>query len=280
MSACSIFEQNKTDLPKMAEEKSSAPEPEGQGLFCAAEWFQYVEGQLKTSDLNGHGPDIASPEWQSVIEFKLNLQKQPDLPKKSTPQWCQYIQQELDKRRTSVNFSCQNQGLTKVQKLICQRPEIGKLEEEANAVFKAALSASSHEQHPTIKAKQKAWVAERDACSKNDNIVACLEESYHYRLAELQARYQLIEGIGPVFYVCDDRPSDEIVVTFFPTQPASLIAERTGQSSFMLLQENKAGPMFQGVYYEGRSERFWEHNREAKVIWGIDAEEMDCEKMH
>ena len=58
---------------------------------CSAEWFTFVEQELRTSDLEGHGPDIGSDEWRSVIEFKLGVRDQEGVPDAGTPEWCDFI---------------------------------------------------------------------------------------------------------------------------------------------------------------------------------------------
>ncbi|MFV2057616.1 MAG: hypothetical protein ACC707_14205 [Thiohalomonadales bacterium] len=40
---------------------------------CATLWIQQVEMLLLTQDSTGHGPDLGSSEWKSVIEFKLGI---------------------------------------------------------------------------------------------------------------------------------------------------------------------------------------------------------------
>lgn len=58
---------------------------------CSEQWFQYVEEQLQTGDSEGHGPDLGSSEWRSVVEFKLGVRGDPDVPHRETEQWCAYI---------------------------------------------------------------------------------------------------------------------------------------------------------------------------------------------
>ena len=58
---------------------------------CSEQWFQYVEGQLQTGDSQGHGPDLGSSEWRSVVEFKLGVRGNPGVPNRETEQWCTYI---------------------------------------------------------------------------------------------------------------------------------------------------------------------------------------------
>ena len=56
------------------------------------------------------------------------------------------------------------------------------------------------------------------------------------RIAELQASYRLFPGKGPVFYACDNNPTNELVATFFPTDPPTLLAERGDSTSLMYQQ--------------------------------------------
>ena len=90
---------------------------------------------------------------------------------------------------------------------------------------------------------------------------------------ELQAHYRLVESIGPVTWQCDGDPRNEVVTTFFKTEPASLIAERGDDSSLMTLQ-----PSGSGSKYAGRNESFWEHQGEATIVWGYGAPQMHCKK--
>ena len=63
------------------------------------------------------------------------------------------------------------------------------------------------------------------------------------------------------------------MVTFFQTDPPTLIAERGDQVSLMYLQ-----PSASGSKYQGRNESFWEHQNEARVTWGYGSPAMHCQK--
>ena len=65
------------------------PEP------CSAEWQQAVESRLVTGDGHGHGPDIGSDEWRSVVEFKLGIRDDPSTPARNSEEWCAYIDERL-----------------------------------------------------------------------------------------------------------------------------------------------------------------------------------------
>jgi hypothetical protein len=62
---------------------------------CSPQWFQFVEEKLATGDSEGHGPDLGSSEWRSVVEFKLGVRGDPAVPDRSTGQWCIYIDEMI-----------------------------------------------------------------------------------------------------------------------------------------------------------------------------------------
>ena len=58
---------------------------------CTAAWQQAVEEQLHTADSQGHGPDLGSMEWRSVVEFKLGIRGDAAIPPRDSDAWCRYI---------------------------------------------------------------------------------------------------------------------------------------------------------------------------------------------
>ena len=81
-----------THNPPGEQAAQASPEPE---RYCSPEWYQLVENQLQTGDGQGHGPDLGSGEWRSVVEFKLGLRGQLNLPVQNSDHWCRYIDQVL-----------------------------------------------------------------------------------------------------------------------------------------------------------------------------------------
>jgi len=65
---------------------------------CSPEWFQFVDKALVSGDGQGHGPDLGSEEWRSVIEFKLGIRGQADLPSRDSEDWCQLIDRLVKER--------------------------------------------------------------------------------------------------------------------------------------------------------------------------------------
>lgn len=58
---------------------------------CSSSWFKAVEKKVATGDGQGHGPDIGSMEWRSVVEFKLGVRGLSQTPNRQTTAWCAYI---------------------------------------------------------------------------------------------------------------------------------------------------------------------------------------------
>lgn len=65
---------------------------------CTPEWYQFVEQKLISSDGQGHGPDLGSDEWKGVVEFKLGIRGQADLPGRDSDDWCQLIDRLVRER--------------------------------------------------------------------------------------------------------------------------------------------------------------------------------------
>lgn len=70
---------------------SYKPEVETQG--CTDEWYDSIDKKISTGDNQGHGPDVGSLEWRSVIEFKLGIRDDNNVPPLDSVQWCDYIHQ-------------------------------------------------------------------------------------------------------------------------------------------------------------------------------------------
>lgn len=169
------------------------------------------------------------------------------------------------------SYDCSKVEKGSIEELVCQSAELSSLDRQLAGVYSAALKKAGNEHPAYLKPTQRGWIKGRDDCWKSSDIPACVKDSYRQRITELQARYRLVESIGPVTYQCNGNPADEVIVTFFKTQPASLIAER-GDSTSLMVQTVSAS----GAKYAGPNELFWEHQGKATIRWGYDAPEMPC----
>jgi uncharacterized protein len=171
------------------------------------------------------------------------------------------------------SFDCRKVKESSIEKMICADNELAKLDLKLAEVYAAASKKAVNEHPPVLKAEQRGWVKGRNECWKSDNKWSCVDESYRRRIAELQAKYRLVSTNGPVTYVCDGDPKNEVVATFFQTEPPTLIAERGDQVSLMYVQKSGSG-----AKYQGRNESLWEHQGEALITWGYGSKEIKCKK--
>ena len=169
------------------------------------------------------------------------------------------------------SFDCGKVEAGSIEALICADEGLAALDRVMAGVYRQASERATNEHPPVLRAEQRGWIKGRNDCWKSDDVRACVETSYRLRIAELQARYRLVEFTGPVFYACDGDPRNEIVVTFFPTDPPTLVAERGDSVSLMYLE-----PSASGSKYRGRNETLWVKGAEALITWGYEAPEMRC----
>lgn len=168
-------------------------------------------------------------------------------------------------------FDCKKVAQGSIEELICNDPELAALDLKLASVFKQASKKASNENPPVLKAEQRGWIKGRNDCWKSPDNSQCVKDAYLQRISELQARYQLIAGTGPIVFFCNANPADQVIVTFFQTDLPTLIAERGDSVSLMYQQ-----PSASGTRYQGRNETFWEHQGEATITWGFEAPELHC----
>ena len=172
-----------------------------------------------------------------------------------------------------ASFDCSNVQKDSIEELICKDEELSTLDQKMAEVYAAAAKKAVNEHPPVLRAEQRGWIKGRNECWKSADRRQCVEESYRRRIAELQARYRLVSANGPFWYICGGEPRNEVVVTFFKSDPPTLEAERDDQVSLMYLV-----PSASGARYQGRNESFWEQQGEATIVWGYGSPEMRCSK--
>lgn len=155
-----------------------------------------------------------------------------------------------------------------IETLICDDADLSALDRELAGVYAASLqalngAADGEAAVKSLKAHQRGWIKGRNDCWKAENQRDCTESLYRARIAELQARYGQAPGGKPVFYVCNGNPADEIVATFYQTDPQAVRLER-GDSQVIALQTRSAS----GARYDADfGVVFWEKGGEAMVEW-------------
>jgi uncharacterized protein len=181
------------------------------------------------------------------------------------------LQTQTQTQAEGPNFDCRKAAKRTVLQLICRDEALARLDRQLAAVYSAVLKKTVNERPVTLRAEQRGWVKGRDDCWKSPDVRACVDMAYRQRIAELQARYRLVDSRGPFTWVCGGPASGEVIMRFFATDPPVAIAERGDAVSLMFQQ-----PAASGARYAGRNESFWEHQGEARVQWGYGVPEMRC----
>jgi uncharacterized protein len=171
------------------------------------------------------------------------------------------------------SFDCSKVEKGSIEELVCQSDELSALDRQMDEVYGASAKKATNEHPPVLKAEQRGWIKGRNDCWKSATIPDCVKLNYQLRIAELQARYQLLPGNGPFAFSCDGDPRLEVITTFYRTDPPTLIAERGDSVSLMY-----ASPSSSGSKYEGQNTMLWEHQGKATIRWGYEAPEMKCVK--
>jgi uncharacterized protein len=161
-----------------------------------------------------------------------------------------------------------------VQQLVCKDEGLAALDRKLDEVYKAARAKAANEVPPVLVAEQRGWAKGRDECWKAKdgtyltaswqakNVRECVEGNYRIRISELQAKYRLLPAKGPVLFACENNPANELVATFFDTDPPTARLERGDQTVTAWLV-----PAASGSKYEGQNVELWTKGKDASVTW-------------
>jgi len=175
---------------------------------------------------------------------------------------------QLQAVTTDNQINCQAKDLGTVDQLICSDPELLKQDQQLAEVYQQALLKAANEKPPLLKAEQRGWVKGKAECWKEEDKKACASTLYTQRIAELQARYELLPASKKLLLSCENNPANEISVRYYPTTPATLIADYGDQVSLMYQQADQS--------YVGRNEKLSEQKGIFTVQWGYEAPLMSC----
>ena len=170
-------------------------------------------------------------------------------------------------------FDC-GKAQGEVEQLICKDESLAALDRKLDEVYKAALAKARDDVPQWLRTQQRGWIGGRNECWKAKdgtyltaswqakNVRECVEGSYRIRISELQALMRLVPPKGPVFFSCENNPSNEVVATFFDTDPPTARLERGDKTVTAWLV-----PAASGSKYEGQNVEFWTKGKEASVTW-------------
>jgi uncharacterized protein len=180
-------------------------------------------------------------------------------------------------------FDC-SKASNDVENLICQDEGLASLDRKLDEVFKAAMAKARDDMPQYLRTEQRGWIKGRDECWKAqgaggpifltaswqaNNMRECVEGNYQIRISELQARWRLVPEKGPFFYFCNNEPANEVVATFFETDPPTAVIERGDRSIVGWLV-----PTGSGSKYEGQNVTL--HTKGDEAIFSYLEDEAQC----
>ncbi len=153
---------------------------------------------------------------------------------------------------------------------ICADPDLAALDLALAEAFAGALAAAkgldagATDAERRLRAEQRGWIRGRDECWKaGEGLAACVRDETMRRTAELQAGWFLVEPTATGFWACNGNPADEVVTTFFPTDPPSARIERGGSTEIGIQTRTASGARYEATF--GKS--FWVKGEEALLVW-------------
>lgn len=169
------------------------------------------------------------------------------------------------------SYDCTQRSLNSVEQTICADVQLSQLDVLLADVYKNAKEIDKTNQAThSIRTEQRGWLKGRNECWKSEKRKECIRDQYQQRIANLQARYRLVEHSEPMFFACDDNQAKEVVVTLFETDPISIIAEFGDSVAFMPYSAQQS-------QYVGRNESIhYQSDQSINVVWGYNAPVMQC----
>jgi hypothetical protein len=124
---------------------SRAAEPE---RSCSEAWYRSIEQRLSTGDGHGHGSDLGSDEWKSVVGFKLGVRGAADVPSGDSDAWCRYVERLVREGRplspaTGPSYSCEKVAPGSVEGMVCKDAALSKLDRKLADVYATMSDAAS-----------------------------------------------------------------------------------------------------------------------------------------
>jgi uncharacterized protein YecT (DUF1311 family) len=147
-------------------------------------------------------------------------------------------------------FDC-TKAQGEVEALICSDASLAALDRKLDGVYKAASAKASGTLATRLREDQRGWISGRNDCWKAkqqtwitatwtvDTVKGCVEAQYRLRASELQAVWRLVPP-KTVSHACQNNPANEVVASFFETDPPTIRLER-GDRTVTLWRVGAAG---------------------------------------
>ena len=163
-------------------------------------------------------------------------------------------------------FDCAD-SKSSAETLVCEDPELSRLDLRLNQLFETALQTDSDTQ--TLRAYQRGWIKGRDDCWKAPDLKSCVMDEYKRRITQLEIQTGATQVPKPVIFSCQDGTLASAYFYRNTEIPSALL--NRDQEQRLLYQVRSAS----GAHYQGRNVDFWNKGDSARLEW--DASVTACE---
>ena len=203
--------------------------------------------------------------------------------------WCQVeyrqvvgwiLQKYLEEgTHPSPSFDCRKAS-NSIETLVCHEPALMALDNLMHSVFKmslisaAGLDTGAKKSINLLKASQRGWIKGRDECWKAmDDKQQCVTNNYEHRIAELQAKWMLVDARETVRYTCGSE-AHEFYLTFYSTDTLPASALEYGDNRVVMILSRTAS----GSRYDGEFGRYvWLKGNKALLLWDQYQDPITCQ---
>jgi uncharacterized protein YecT (DUF1311 family) len=154
-------------------------------------------------------------------------------------------------------FDCKKAG-GEVEKLICSDDALAAQDVALAKAYQAAMAKATGKLATSLKAEQRGWVKGRNDCWKANGqetwitatwtvktVKDCVDAQHRLRTSELQAVWQLLPP-RTVRFACQNNPANEVVASFFDTNPPTIRMERGDRTHTLWQVGAPANGLYEG----------------------------------
>jgi uncharacterized protein len=163
------------------------------------------------------------------------------------------------------SFDCST-AFTEINKTICEDPELSALDRKLAHVYSQASRRYPTTAPLQLRAEHPAWEKKLNECSTDSNKRECIRNSYMSRIAEVQARNDLVSSKTERFRcVTESGTENPLIATFHQTDPPTATLQRADQRVVAFMNQSANDSI-----YEGTSVTFRHEADHARVEWLAD----------
>ena len=126
-----------------------------------------------------------------------------------------------------------------------------------------ALDVGAEAAEAELRATQRGWIEGRNDCWKAEDVADCVAYAYDSRSAELTAVWGLQRPSGGAAFFCDGNRANEVVATFFDTEPPSVRVERGDETAVGLRVRSASGARYALPF----GDELWVKGDAATLVW-------------